>query len=33
VLSRALEDLAPADILDLRVQSTWIDGERVYPVR
>lgn len=33
VLSRPLEDLAPADILDLRVQSTWVDGERVYPAR
>lgn len=33
VLSRPLEDLAPASILELKVESTWVDGERVYPTR
>lgn len=33
VLSRPLEDLAPASILDLKVESTWVDGVRVYPAR
>jgi predicted amidohydrolase YtcJ len=33
VLSRPLEDLAPASILELKVESTWVDGERVYPAR
>lgn len=33
VLSQALEGLAPAAVLDLRVQSTWVDGAQVYPVR
>lgn len=33
VLSRPLEELAPASILDLKVESTWVDGQRVYPAR
>jgi predicted amidohydrolase YtcJ len=33
VLSRGLEDLAPASILELRVESTWVDGQRVFPPR
>lgn len=33
VLSRPLEDLAPASIVDLKVESTWVDGVRVYPAR
>lgn len=33
VLSHALEDLAPASILQLRVESTWVDGQRVFPSR
>lgn len=33
VLSASLEDVAPATILDLRVESTWVDGRRVYPPR
>jgi predicted amidohydrolase YtcJ len=33
VLSRPLEDLAPASILDLKLESTWVDGVRVYPAR
>jgi predicted amidohydrolase YtcJ len=33
VLSHDLEDLAPASILELRVESTWVDGQRVFPSR
>lgn len=30
-LSKPLEGLAPADVLGLRVESTWVDGRRVHP--
>jgi predicted amidohydrolase YtcJ len=33
VLSMPIEALAPARILDLRVESTWVDGQQVYPAR
>lgn len=33
VLSMPIEALAPARILDLRVESTWVDGQQVHPAR
>ena len=31
LLSKPIDGLAPADVLGLRVESTWVDGRRVYP--
>jgi predicted amidohydrolase YtcJ len=33
ILSQALEGLAPPAVLNLRVQSTWVDGAQMYPAR
>lgn len=33
VLSEPLEDLRSASLIDLKVESTWVDGQRVYPLR
>lgn len=33
VLSEPLEGIRSASLLDLKVESTWVDGQRVYPLR